>query len=162
MLLPRAEATASPSPSPLRARAAAVVAAVAAALAVWVIAVPLLGVDLQVTPGPGEPQAVGVANVVVSGLLAGLAAWGSLAVLERLTTRARPIWTVVAVAVLALSLMGPQAGTTTATTATLVAMHLAVGAALIPVLARTTAHAGTAAPAGAQGSSRTTPTTPAA
>lgn len=159
MLLHRTEATASDRPRPpLRARAAAVVAAVAAALAVWVIAVPLLGVDLQVAPGSGEPQAVGVANVVVSGLVGGLAAWGSLAVLERLTTRPRRIWTVVAVAVLALSLMGPQAGTTAATTTTLVAMHLAVGAVLIPVLAGTTARAGTAGTAGAQGLSRTSPT----
>lgn len=124
---------------------------------VWVIAVSLLGVDLEVAPGAGEPQAVGIANVVVSSLVAGLAAWGSLALLERFTTRARGIWTVLAVAVLALSLMGPQAGTTMATTTTLVAMHLAVGAVLIPALARTVTRTGTGAPARAPGSSRTSP-----
>lgn len=119
------------------ARAVAVAGAAAAALAVWAIAVPLLGVELQVVPGSDQPGAVGAAHVAISALLAGLAGWGSLALLERVTARARRIWTVLGIVVLAASLAGPQAGVSTAATVTLAAMHLAVGGVLIPALVHT-------------------------
>ena len=67
-----------------RVRALAVLGATAAALAVWVVAVPLAGVDLAARTGATE-QPVGPGAVAVSALLAGLAAWALLAVLERFT-----------------------------------------------------------------------------
>jgi hypothetical protein len=72
-------------------------------------------------------------------LLASTAGWGLLVLLERLVTRAGRVWTVVAVIVLVVSLGAPlsASGITNANKGWLVAMHLAVGAALIPLLART-------------------------
>lgn len=124
------------SRSRLRARAGAVAGAVAAALAIWGLAA-LLGVDLAVRRGGGDTQAIGPVAVAASSLVAGLAGWGFLAVLERLMHRARRVWAVVAVAVLVVSLV-PVTGAVTASAAVaLVAMHLAVAAVLIPRLATT-------------------------
>ncbi len=118
-----------------RPRALAVLGASVAALAVWAVAVPLLGVDLLVRPGGGTPQTVGAPAIMSVSLMASLLGWALLALLERVTARARPVWTAVAVAVLVLSLGGPVTGALTgAATVTLALMHLAVGAVLIPVL----------------------------
>ena len=75
--------------------------------------------------------------LVVTVLPIALAAWGVLALLERFTPRAKSIWTIAAVIVLALSLpplalLGATAGTTIA----LVLMHLATGLTLILMLRR--------------------------
>jgi hypothetical protein len=60
------------------------------------------------------------------------AGWASPALLERLTARARTIWTVIAVAVLMLSLLaGPAAGITSGAKAGLALLHLAVGVVVI-------------------------------
>ncbi|MFR9779146.1 DUF6069 family protein [Micromonospora sp. MS34] len=134
-------ATRSPAPTARpgrrRRRSLAVLAATAATLVVWIVAVPLAGVDLVARTGGAEqtvtPVAVGVATLVVS-----LAGWGLLALLERFTARARAAWTVVALMVLLVSLLGPLGGGVgAAATLTLVGMHLAAGAVLIPLLART-------------------------
>lgn len=117
-------------------RALGVVVAVVAAAAVWVVAVPVLGVDLQVTAGTDEAQLVGPGSVVVASLVAALAGWGLLEVLERVTSRGRTIWTVIATVALAGSMLGPLAGTTAATTVSLAVMHLAVGVVLITALRR--------------------------
>lgn len=110
--------------------------AVVAAVIVWAIAGPLLGVDLQVTPGAGEPQRVGPGSVIIASAVASLAGWGSLALLERLSPRGRQAWTFVAVIALVGSLAGPLAGVTTAVTVSLAAMHLAVGAVIISALTK--------------------------
>jgi predicted permease len=116
-------------------RAFGVGAAVLASAAVWVIAVPLLGVHLLIRFGSGAPQTVGAGYVVGATLIASLAGWGLLALLERRTARARSIWTVAAVVVLLVSLALPlAAGTTTASKSVLALMHIAVAAVLIPVL----------------------------
>jgi hypothetical protein len=121
-----------------RGRALAVLGATAATLAVWVVAVPLAGVELLADTG-GTEQRVSPVAVVVSTLLVSLAGWGLLALLERFTGRARAIWTAVAVAVLLASLQGPlTAAVGTAATVTLVAMHLVAAAVLIPLLVRST------------------------
>lgn len=123
-------------PTRRRARALVVLGAAAAALAVWVVAVPLAGVDLAVRNGATE-QPVGPGAVAVSALLAGLAAWALLAVLERFTRRARPVWTGVAVAVLLVSMLAPLGGGVgAAAKLTLALMHLAA-ALVIPALRRT-------------------------
>jgi hypothetical protein len=76
--------------------------------------------------------------VVIASLLAGLAGWALLVVLERFGRRPRRTWTGIAVVVLALSLGGPLGnGVHTATTITPAGMHLAVGAVLILALRRT-------------------------
>ncbi|MFF4888715.1 DUF6069 family protein [Micromonospora chersina] len=118
-------------------RALAVLAATAATLAVWAAAVPVAGVDLAVRGG-GTEQSVTPAAVGVSTLLAGLAGWALLALLERFNARARAVWTGAAGLVLLLSLLGPVGGGVgAAATLTLVAMHLAAGAVLVPLLRRT-------------------------
>jgi len=123
------------------ARPLTVVAAAASALVGWVIAGPLLGIDLAVRAGPASDIAqVGpVAVAVVAGLI-GLAGWALLAVLERLTTRARTArtaWTTTALVLLVASLAGPLTATNAAATAALAALHLAVAAVLIAGLRHT-------------------------
>lgn len=114
-----------------------VAAATLAGLAVWVLAGPVLGVELTASAGTGGSAGtgelvVGPVSVAAAGLVAGLAGWGLLTVLERTVTRPRTVWTVVAVAVLVLSLAGPLVqAATPAAALSLVAMHVAVGATVI-------------------------------
>lgn len=123
-----------------RIRALGVAGAVLAAVAVWAIAVPLLGAHLTIRFGTGAAQDVGIGYVVGASLVASLAAWGLLALLERRTARARSVWTGVAVVVLVVSLSLPlTAGTTTSATTALALMHVAVAAVLIPTLRRRSA-----------------------
>jgi hypothetical protein len=138
---PARTAGSTPTARRRRTRVLAVVGAAAATLAVWVVADPLAGVDLTVRAGvPATVQRVGPVAVAIVTVLAGLAGWALLAVLERITPRARSVWTVVAVIALGLSLTGPiGGGTTMASTLALVGMHLAAAAVLIPTLARSAA-----------------------
>jgi len=103
--------------------------------AVWVLAVPMLGVELDVADYPGGPvgaRTVGLASVIVTSVVAGLAGWASLALLTRVTQRGRVIWTWLAAAVTAISAGAPMQLTGTASAAvSLVAMHLVVGTVLI-------------------------------
>jgi len=98
------------------------VTAVALALLVWVLAVPVAGVELAA----GTPaQAIGVVSVVISTLVVTLAAWGVRTLLRRRTPVA---WWLICGVVLAVSLLGPLGGTSPAAVGTLVALHLVVGA----------------------------------
>lgn len=124
-------------PHVTRTRALTVGGAVLAALAVWAIAGPVAGIDLRVAPDGQTPHTVGPAMVALSSLTAGLAAWGLLALLERVTARATRVWTVTALIVLAASMLGPPAAVSTAALVGLAAMHLVVAAVLVPVLPRT-------------------------
>ncbi|MEU8071375.1 DUF6069 family protein [Micromonospora sp. NPDC048169] len=129
--------TVAARPNRRRDRLLTVLAVTAAALLGWVVAVPVAGVELIARSGSTDQRVTPVA-VVVSTLLAGLAGWALLAVLERLTGRARSAWTVVAVLVLLVSLLGPLGGGVGgAAKLTLVALHLVVGAVLITGLRRT-------------------------
>jgi hypothetical protein len=124
-----------------RARALAVAGTVAAALGLWAVYHLALGIDLR-SPAFGEyggTASVGAGNVIFVSALAAFAAWGLLAVLERLTPRARGVWLVVAVLALLASLGGPMSGTgiTTENRMELLGFHLLVGAVLIPLLYRT-------------------------
>ncbi|GAA1243210.1 hypothetical protein GCM10009609_03330 [Pseudonocardia aurantiaca] len=108
-----------------------------AALAVWVLAVPIAGIDLAAAPIGGVVAPVGPVAVAAGPLFAGLSGWALLALLERRTARPRRTWTVVAVAVLALSLVNPLVGGMgAASVLTLVTMHLVTGAVLIALLPR--------------------------
>lgn len=122
-----------------RARGIAVAAATVAPAVVWAAA-GVLGTALAVQM-PGQPtMVIGLPVVLTTALAASLAGWAALALLERLTSRSRAAWTVLAGAALLASL-GPifQTDATAATRLVLVLMHIAVASVLIPALRRTTA-----------------------
>lgn len=123
-------------PLPVR-RLATVLGAVAAPAALWWIAGSLAGIEMTANVG-GGPAPVGPLAVVIAALVAALAGWALLAVLERTTRRPRAAWTWTAATVLALSLAGPLTSSSSgpAGTLTLVAMHLVTGAVLIGLLPR--------------------------
>jgi Family of unknown function (DUF6069) len=154
MDLPQAQETlmATPTTRPWRARALAVIAAALAALAVWLVTDPLLGVDLAAPTRPGSQQLQSITPALVAGtsLVAALAGWALLALLERFTARPRTIWTATALLVGLLSLTGPLstlASSTLANGVSLALMHLAVAAVLIPGLAATAPSRARPAPA---------------
>ncbi len=129
---------AAPGTSQIRTRALPAAAGAAAAAIAWVIEVPLLGVRLSIRFGAMHPQVIAPGQIIGAALVAGLAGWLALAVLDRRARRPRTAWTVTAVAVLAVSLALPLvAATTTAAAAGLVVLHLTVGASVIPAMART-------------------------
>ncbi|MGW4501096.1 DUF6069 family protein [Micromonospora sp. NPDC004336] len=124
-----------PTTPSVRRRALGVGAAVAASALIW-IAGAIAGVDYTVE-NPGQPAfTVGLAPVLVFSLGSALVGWAGLVVLERLLgRRAGVVWTVVAVVLALLSLVPVVATDATGgAKAALGAMHLAVAAALIPLL----------------------------
>ncbi|TDC16789.1 hypothetical protein E1284_11570 [Actinomadura bangladeshensis] len=121
-------------------RAATVAATTIAALTLWALTVPVAGLDLSAETG-GRSQPIGAAAVVTATLAVGLAAWALLALLERTTARPRRTWTITALTVLALSLTGPLGSATdTESLLVLTALHLLVGAVLIPGLTSSPRH----------------------
>jgi hypothetical protein len=112
-------------------RAITVVAAAAGALLLWTVDRPWAGIDLAVRQGD-TTQHIGPAAVVLAALVAGLAAWGLLALLERTVRRSGRTYRIIASIVLILSLAGPLAsGVDASSRLALLGMHLTVGAALI-------------------------------
>jgi Family of unknown function (DUF6069) len=131
------------------ARPIAVALGVLAALAVWTVSELVFGVDVrQPAFGPGAPQDLTAGPIVVAGLVAGLAAWLALALLERITGHARAAWVALATLVLAASLGAPLSGRGIDGESRLVLMllHLTVGTLLIVLLARTSTPASSATP----------------
>ncbi|MFJ5033008.1 DUF6069 family protein [Streptomyces sp. NPDC088560] len=125
-----------------RARILAVLAGAVAALVVWLVGAQLAGVHLVVRTGSDRhEQSVGAAAVLAASVVAGLAAWGSLAALERWApARAYRTWPVLALTVLVLSLAGPFGlGVTTGAKTVLVCLHLVTGSVLVIALRRTAA-----------------------
>ncbi len=98
----------------------------------------ILGIDLRVDPHNGQPAGpVGLPNVIGFTLVFSLLGWGVLALLERYARRARTIWTVLALAVLAISFVPVAYVEATAGTKTILSlMHLALASVLIPLLRR--------------------------
>jgi hypothetical protein len=114
-----------------------IVGAAVVALAIWVIAVPIAGLDLTVGSG-ATARTVGPVPVVVVALVAGVLAWALLALLGKRSRHGRRAWRVTAWTLLTLSLLGPVTmGATAGVVVSLVAMHLAVGTTLILGLAPT-------------------------
>jgi hypothetical protein len=115
--------------------------AISAALLIWALAELLFDVDLRAPAmrGSAEPTNISGWAVLLTSGIAGFAALGALALLERFTARARMIWVIGAVIVLLISLPAPfnGSGISTANRLWLLAMHLAVGAVLIVGLYRT-------------------------
>ncbi|GAA3976009.1 hypothetical protein GCM10023085_68030 [Actinomadura viridis] len=122
-----------------RGRAVAVGAAVLANAVVWLLSVPAAGLELAVTYPGEETATVGAGIVLFFTAGASLAGWGLLAVLELVArSRARIVWTVVALAVLVLS-FSPllQVEAAGSTKAVLAIMHVVVAAVLVPGFWRT-------------------------
>jgi Family of unknown function (DUF6069) len=115
-----------------RQRLMTVIAATAATFAIWLIAHPIVGINLETARRANEQSStIGSLNVVFVTTIAGLVGWTSLAILERMTARARTIWTACATVMLLVSLLGPLSAATTGATITLFSMHLAAGIVLI-------------------------------
>jgi hypothetical protein len=111
---------------------------VAAAAIVWAIEVPLLGIRLSIRFGAMHPQTVVAGQVVGAALVAALLGWLLVTGLERLVPRPRAAWTGATLLVLIMSLVLPLvAATTTAAVVGLIALHLAVGAVVIPGMSYT-------------------------
>ncbi|NUR70928.1 MAG: hypothetical protein HOU81_08910 [Hamadaea sp.] len=92
------------------------------------------GIDLAVRTGTSTTE-VTLAAALIAGAVAALAGWGLLALLERLTARALTVWTIIAAGFLLLSvLLGPTGGVSGSAKLGLAALHLAVGAVVIPGL----------------------------
>jgi hypothetical protein len=122
-----------------RERAVGILSALIAASIVWLIATLGFGLSLY-QPGFGgsAPQPLGIGWVAGVAAVAGLAAWGVLTLVERLSRRPARMWLVIATTVLIGSLGGPLSGDglSPANRLALVLMHLAVGGVLIAVFYR--------------------------
>jgi uncharacterized protein DUF6069 len=124
-----------------RTRFAALHFGMPAAAAVWLIA--RFGIGLQVrTPGfaPGQhPMNLSVFVVLIASAVAGALAWAAVEVIERTASRPRRVWVATGLIATVVSLSAPLAGhgITMSSRLTLVCMHLAVAAVLIPAFALT-------------------------
>jgi hypothetical protein len=125
-----------------RNRALAVAGAVVAAVLVWVVGEPVLGNDMIIKAEGQEPQDLGVSAMIMFALFFSLAGWALLALLERVTPRARLIWTVVALVFLAVSFFPPLTIEASGGAKVVLALaHVAVAAVLIPVFRATSPNA---------------------
>ena len=131
-------APAVPETKQARARALCTAGGVLAAVLAWVVEVPLLGIHLNFRFGAGHTETIAIGQVIGVTVAASLLGWLLLTLLERRTTHARLLWTTIALAALTASLALPlAAATTTSAAAGLVAMHVTVGAVVIPAMAHT-------------------------
>lgn len=132
--VPRRSGRAQPGP-----RLAVVASAGATALLLWLVAGPVLGINLDVllTPGATTPVPVAAGSVIISSVAAGLLGWALLAGLERISRHGATIWRCLAGAVALLSLGGPlslaQSG---GGAVVLTLLHLVVGGILLIALPR--------------------------
>lgn len=127
-----------PLPPRIRTRTAlmTLTAAALAGLLIWALAVPGAGIDLTVA---AAGRSIGPAAVLGTALLGGAAAWLLLALLQR-RENGRARWTILALAVLVLSLGGPPlAGAAGPVLLILELMHLLVGGVLVLGLRRSAA-----------------------
>ncbi|MEV4760966.1 DUF6069 family protein [Micromonospora sp. NPDC049559] len=118
-----------------RRRARAVGVAVAASSLLY-LGARALGTDFVLTdPGATEPHPLILPEIAVFALVFGLLGWGSLALLERLTRHARTVWSVLAGTVLVASFIPVFIERATVDTRIMLCLiHVAVAAALLPML----------------------------
>lgn len=115
-------------------RAGTVALAVLAPLVLWAIVEYAFGLDLRSPAfGDGQTADVGAVHVVVAALAGALAGLASLAFLERVTARAKGLWTAGGIVALLVSLGGPLGGSGVGTVnrGVLAAMHVVVALVLI-------------------------------
>ncbi|MBP2411435.1 two-component system response regulator DesR [Arthrobacter stackebrandtii] len=89
------------SPRPATRRSLAVAGAVGSAVVLWLVGFGLLGLDPEVGSA-GQVQEVNLASTVAVPLLAGLAAWGLLALLERRGAKGVRAWRIIGTVFLAV------------------------------------------------------------
>jgi Family of unknown function (DUF6069) len=120
-----------PATSTHKRHALAVAGAALAPTVVWLLA-QATGTELKVSLAGQPPMVVSLPFVVATAAAASLAGWGALAVLRRVTSHPRRLWTCLALAALLLS-FGPVAAVETSTAARtyLALMHIAVATILI-------------------------------
>jgi len=119
-----------------RVRAASVVGASVSAAAVFA-AGHAAGVDFTITdPKPGAvPHTFVLPEIAIVTLVIGLAGWATLACLERVTSRGRAVWSVLATAIVLLSLVPIWIERATTETRLLLAViHVVVGLGLVPMV----------------------------
>jgi Family of unknown function (DUF6069) len=103
----------------------------AAALVIWVIAVPVFDVELTTTNPQGQTIEIGPVPIIVLSTIPALLGWALIALLERFTpSRAKTMWTVIAVAALLISFV-PLTQMSAAAAVSLGLMHLVVGGVII-------------------------------
>ncbi|GAB3565931.1 hypothetical protein GCM10027344_26610 [Spelaeicoccus albus] len=98
---------------------------------IWFAAVRVGDVQLVYAAGP-ETTAIGIASVVAAVVVTGALAWGLLAALGKITRHAAAVWTTIAVAVTAVSLISPLTTAQNRPAMTiLVCMHVAAAVVVI-------------------------------
>lgn len=110
-----------------------------AALIVWIVAVPIAGVDLDAKTGSRVQHINVVAIIAVSLVVALLATVVRLALARSMRARAdrgARFWVILASVLLLLSLLGPVTAVTASAGWSLAAMHVVVGGLLIVGLRR--------------------------
>jgi hypothetical protein len=122
-------------------RISAVIGAAVSTVIAWTFLDQVSGVDMAVKSGSSVSH-VGVVAVALTALCAGLAGWGLLAWLERTVKRPRRTWTIIAVAALVLSLLGPLGGVNAAAMEALAALPLTAATSIIVGLRRSTRRLG--------------------
>ena len=125
--------------SPIRYRLLAVAVAAVAAAAVWIVAT-LAGAHLSVTSPLAGTIAINLPLVILTSVVVGFAAWGVLAILVRRVRNGRRLWSVIAVAVLLVSVLAVLVLDTAAETKVALGLiHVAVGLPLAVMLPRDSA-----------------------
>ena len=120
---------------PVRRGWPALLLAPVAASAVWAV-LTQAGVELLVRSGSGT-QAVGIAAVVLASLVGVAGAWALASAASRWTAHPRRVFLAVALALLALSLLGPLGlAASTSDGAWLAVLHLVVAAVALPLFVR--------------------------
>lgn len=118
-------------------RLGVVLLAAAAAAGGWAVEVHALKINLAVGSKAATATHVTVSYAIFAGAFAGLAAWLLLAQLERYAKNPARTWTIIAVCVFVVSLLGPAGALTTAAKAGLMCLHALVALVLIVGLRQT-------------------------
>lgn len=128
--------------SPWQMRALTIVDAIVVNVVILIVGRVVNGEFPMATVG-SDDQSIGLVQVIVVTALAGLGAWGLLALLERTTSRAKAIWMAIAVIVFVLSLLGPLGSEVNASSKVVLAcMHASAAATIIPLMWRSAAMRG--------------------
>lgn len=118
------------APVPVRMDSVVVAVAVVVACGFWSFWTQVVGVDLTVRAASGT-QSIGAPAVLATVLVVSLFGVGLLRVLEARTRRGVRTWTIVALCVYAVSLLGPLGATSAAAWLVLTGLHTVVAGVLV-------------------------------